>query len=68
MMEALVSGAFLLLIVWLVIRERQQQEHIHRGASWDGYFERCKCGAQASDKKDPETGLRYIFFSEWTEE
>lgn len=67
MMEALISGAFLLLIVWLVAREVQQKEHIHRGAWWDGYREWCKCGACAGDKKDDKTGLRYSFFSEWPE-
>jgi hypothetical protein len=67
-MEALISGAFLLVLVWLVVRETQQKEHIHRGASWDGFRESCACGANAGDKRDPKTDVRYSFFSEWPEE
>lgn len=68
MIEALISGGFLLLLVWAVMREVQQREHVHRGAWWDGYREWCKCGACAGDKRDPETGVRYIFFTEWPEQ
>lgn len=42
--------------------------HKHSPYSWDGYYEHCKCGACAGDKRNPETGTRYVSFSEWPEE
>lgn len=63
-----IIGVLLILsIAWGLIRERQEKEHIHRGAWWDGSREWCKCGACAGDKRDPKTGARYSFFSEWPE-
>lgn len=42
----------------------RRKPHIHSGYHWDGYYERCKCGAWASDLMDKH-GHRYIFFNDW---
>lgn len=43
------------------------RRHKHSPYSFDGYYEHCKCGACAGDRRDPETGLRYTSFEEWEE-
>lgn len=45
----------------------KRKNHTHSPYSWDGYYERCKCGAFAGDMKD-ENGMRYILFSQWPKE
>ena len=40
-------------------------EHKHQPQGWDGYYERCACGAVAGDRRDPKTGVRYSTFKEW---
>lgn len=42
----------------------KRKAHTHKGYSWDGYYERCRCGVFAGDYIKPN-GLRAIFFSEW---
>lgn len=42
-----------------------QTPHQHRPHGWDGYFEFCRCGAAAGDRRDPRTGLRFVTFDEW---
>lgn len=42
-------------------------EHKHRPQGWDGYYERCACGAFAGDRRDPSTGQRYTTFEEWNQ-
>lgn len=39
--------------------------HKHQPDRWDGYYEQCKCGVSAGDKRDPRTGLRYTRFEQW---
>lgn len=43
---------------------RTRRPHVHRGDSWDGYSEHCRCGASASDRTGSH-GLRCIQFEEW---
>jgi hypothetical protein len=33
---------------------------------WDGFYEHCKCGASAGDKRN-KSGQRCITFVEWEE-
>jgi hypothetical protein len=47
-----------------MFRQRKQRLHVHRGDSWDGYTEHCRCGASASDRIGTH-GLRCIQFEEW---
>ncbi len=53
----------------LVLRQMEEgmREHKHAPYSWDGYYERCKCGALSGDRTDLDTGQRYVSFSEWPE-
>lgn len=44
------------------------RKHKHSAKFWDGYYEHCKCGACAGDKRNPVTGSRYIAFDEWPDE
>lgn len=44
-----------------------KKPHRHTPQTWDGHHEICACGASAGDRRDPETGQRYTFFSEWSE-
>lgn len=46
---------------------RRPRQHRHEGASWDGWFERCRCGVSAGDRKGPD-GLCLALFSEWPDE
>lgn len=39
--------------------------HTHEPSRWDGYYEHCKCGAMAGDRRDPVTGQRYALFAQW---
>lgn len=47
---------------WL---KRFRKPHVHAGYYWDGYYESCRCGVGAGDRRDPVTGLRCAFFSDW---
>jgi hypothetical protein len=42
---------------------RDSRPHVHRGDSWDGYFEHCRCGASAGDRVGDHG--RCITFEEW---
>lgn len=43
----------------------RNRPHTH-SVTWDGYYEHCRtCGACAGDRRDPITGSRYVFFSDW---
>lgn len=44
------------------------RKHKHSAQFWDGFYEHCRCGACSGDKRNPETGLRYVFFSDWPED
>ena len=45
----------------------KRKSHRHYGYRWDGYYEYCRCGACAGDRRNPKTGMRCIEFSEWEE-
>lgn len=46
----------------------RRRPHVHAAYTWDCYYEHCRCGASAGDLRNPVTGLRYAFFSDWPAE
>jgi hypothetical protein len=46
---------------------RGRAPHRHEGAQWDGWFEHCRCGTSAGDRRD-ENGYRMILFDQWPDE
>jgi hypothetical protein len=44
--------------------KKAKKEHEHKAHGWDGYYERCRCGAFAGDKINAN-GRRCITFEEW---
>lgn len=42
----------------------RKKVHKHTGYMWDGFYEFCKCGASAGDRRD-ENGFRHLFFKDW---
>jgi hypothetical protein len=64
-MEGLIGLALLVLIAYLLLSEVSDSNHEHMGHKWDGHREVCKCGKNAGDRRDPISGKRYTFFSEW---
>ena len=47
-----------------LFRAPRRRPHVHRGDSWDGYYEHCRCGASAGDRVGSH-GLRCVQFEEW---
>lgn len=39
--------------------------HKHRSSNWSGMTEQCRCGAWASDRRDPSTNRRLSNFHQW---
>lgn len=62
-------GAMLVVVALFVIAFfAPKKPHKHTAQFWDGFYEHCRCGASSGDKRNPDTGMRYAFFSDWPEE
>ena len=51
----------------MITRLFRRRPHQHTGWWWDGFYEHCRCGASAGDRRGPD-GHRHILFADWPQE
>lgn len=60
----MLATGFLWGSLWTEGKLRRSKTHVHTADSWDGYYEFCRCGACAGDRRSAK-GRRCISFAEW---